>query len=50
MILTGPEISKQVKLKRIIIDPFDATFVNPNSYNYRIGNTSPSLTAKGRPS
>lgn len=36
MILTGPEISKQIEAKRIIIDPYDASLVNPNSYNLRL--------------
>jgi dCTP deaminase len=38
MILTGPEISRQVRMGRITIDPFNASQVNPNSYNFRIGN------------
>jgi len=33
MILTGPEISKQVKKGNIVIDPFDPASINPNSYN-----------------
>jgi len=33
MILTGPEIIKQVKKGNIIIDNFDEKRVNPNSYN-----------------
>lgn len=39
MILTGSEIIKQVRRGRIIIDPFDDNLVNPNSYNYRLGDT-----------
>jgi dCTP deaminase len=39
MILTGKEIIKQVQLGRIKIDPFNIEQVNPNSYNFRIGNT-----------
>lgn len=37
MILTGTEIVKQVKNGNIIIHPFSPGQVNPNSYNYRIG-------------
>lgn len=37
MILTGSEIIKQVKKGRITISPFREDFVNPNSYNYRLG-------------
>lgn len=39
MILTGPEIKKQVKLGKIHIFPFDEENINPNSYNFRLGNT-----------
>lgn len=38
MILTGNEISKQVRMGNIVIDPFNERNVNPNSYNYRLGN------------
>ena len=37
MILTGEEIKKQVKLGRIHINPFDEDNLNPNSYNFRLG-------------
>jgi dCTP deaminase len=37
MILTGSEIKKQVENGTIIIEPFDANQINPNSYNYRLG-------------
>jgi dCTP deaminase len=37
MILTGSEIFKQVKLGKIVIDPFLERYINPNSYNYRLG-------------
>ncbi len=37
MILTGNEITKQVKKKRITIDEFDLKNVNPNSYNVTLG-------------
>jgi dCTP deaminase len=39
MILTGPEITKQVGTGAITISPFAAENVNPNSYNYRLGAT-----------
>lgn len=38
MILTGSEIKKQVGLKRIHIVPFLEENINPNSYNFRLGN------------
>ena len=37
MILTGPEIARQVHAGSICIEPFDDAQLNPNSYNYRIG-------------
>ncbi len=37
MILTGPEIKREVAAGRIIIEPFSDDSVNPNSYNYRLG-------------
>ncbi len=37
MILTGSEIRKQVKSGTIVIDPFNLDSLNPNSYNYRLG-------------
>lgn len=39
MILTGPEIKKQVALGRISISPFLENQINPNSYNFRLGRT-----------
>lgn len=38
MILTGQRILSEVARRRIKIDPFLAENVNPNSYNFRIGN------------
>jgi dCTP deaminase len=38
MILTGAEIKAHVASGDIGIDPFDESLVNPNSYNYRLGN------------
>lgn len=37
MILTGDEIQKQVQKNRIHIKPFEEQYINPNSYNYRLG-------------
>lgn len=37
MILTGPEIVAQVNKGRIRIEPFAPGQVNPNSYNFRLG-------------
>jgi len=37
MILTGKEIEREVERKRIVIDPFDPTFVEPNSYGFHLG-------------
>lgn len=37
MILTGPEIIRQVSLGGITIEPFDTQSINPNSYNYHLG-------------
>lgn len=39
MILTGSEIKKQVKRGRIHIKPFIEENINPNSYNFRLGET-----------
>lgn len=39
MILTGSEIKRNVSLGRIVIEPFDENQMNPNSYNYRLGET-----------
>ena len=37
MILTGSEIDKCVKRKEIVIDPNDPENLNPNSYNFHLG-------------
>lgn len=37
MILTGPEIAKQIKAKKIAITPFKKGRVNPNSYDLALG-------------
>lgn len=36
MILSGDKIIKEVKRKKIIIEPFDINSINPNSYNYTL--------------
>ncbi len=38
MILSGKKIEEEVKNKHIIIEPFLKERVNPNSYNYSLGN------------
>jgi dCTP deaminase len=37
MILTQAEISRRVASGEIVISPFNASQLNPNSYNYRLG-------------
>lgn len=39
MILTGEKIRNEIEKGNIIISPFDTKNLNPNSYNYRIGNS-----------
>lgn len=39
MILTGKKIYQEYKMGNIQIDPFDYDNINPNSYNYRLGDT-----------
>ncbi len=36
MILSGKEITRQVERGRIVIDPYDESRINPNSYNLRL--------------
>ncbi|MDD4407188.1 MAG: dCTP deaminase [Bacilli bacterium] len=38
MILSGNKIENCVKNNKIIIIPFNKSQINPNSYNYRLGN------------
>lgn len=38
MILSGCEIKKQIEAGTILIEPFDAKRLNPNSYNLRLHN------------
>ena len=35
-VLTGPEIARHVELGSIVIDPYDRSRLNPNSYNLRL--------------
>jgi len=37
MILTGPKIQKEVLNNNIVIEPFDPSQLNPNSYDFRLG-------------
>lgn len=37
MILTGKEITKEVQSGKIQITPFHSDFINPNSYDFRLG-------------
>lgn len=37
MILTGPKIKTEVKKKNITIEPFTDEQINPNSYDFRLG-------------
>ena len=37
MILSGDRIRREVKRGRIVIEPFNEDQINPNSYNYRLG-------------
>lgn len=39
MILTGPEIARAVSRGEIQLSPFSMRNINPNSYNYHLGNT-----------
>lgn len=39
MILTGPEIRRQVRSGRIRIDPFDPAHLSPNSYDFTLGSS-----------
>lgn len=36
MILTGPELGREVERGRIVIDPFDESRLEPNSYGFRL--------------
>lgn len=54
MILTGPEIESSVARGDIVIDPFYREQINPNSYDFRLGNrccvyTEPVLDPRKQP-
>lgn len=49
MILTGPAIRTAVNSDDITIDPFDEKNLNPNSYNYHLGDTILMLGTNGEP-
>jgi len=38
MILSGSKIREMVLENKIVIDPFNVEQINPNSYNFRLGN------------
>ncbi|MFJ6017459.1 dCTP deaminase domain-containing protein [Streptomyces sp. NPDC092952] len=46
MILTGPAIREAVRNGTITIDPFEPNLLNPNSYNYRLGDRLEELTSR----
>jgi dCTP deaminase len=37
MILTGPEIEREVRAGRVVIEPFDPRYLEPNSYGFHLG-------------
>lgn len=39
MILTGPKIQEELSKGTITITPFDEKLINPNSYDFRLGDT-----------
>lgn len=47
MILTGAAITEAVRAGDIVIDPFDPGRVNPNSYNYRLGDEIHEVVVSG---
>ena len=49
MILTGPAIESAIRRGDIHIAPFDKEHLNPNSYNYHLGDTLLALGRAGRP-
>jgi len=46
MILTGTEITREVENGNIHLKPFEKKLVNPNSYNYRLGETLYEVVSK----
>lgn len=49
MILTGPAIKTAAKKGDICLQPFDASNLNPNSYNYHLGDVLLMLGRGGKP-
>lgn len=49
MILSGQQIAEEVRLGRIVIDPFAEVDLNPNSYNYHLGTSVKFAPACGQP-
>lgn len=45
MILSGLKIEEEINKGNIIIEPFDGSLLNPNSYNYRLGDEILEITA-----
>lgn len=45
MILSGLKIKEELKKGNIDIEPFEESLLNPNSYNYRLGNELLEITA-----
>lgn len=45
MILTGNAIRREREAGTILIDPFDPASLNPNSYNFRLGDRAVAITA-----
>jgi dCTP deaminase len=39
MILTGPRIIEEIRTGGITISPFHTRYINPNSYDFRLGDT-----------
>src|SRR5688572_16555088 len=46
MILTGKAIEEEVELGRIHIDPFTTSQLNPNSYDFRLGDSLVEYTSE----
>jgi len=48
MILTGPAIKTAVKKGRVMLEPFDESDLNPNSYNYHLADALLVAGQKGK--
>ncbi len=46
MILTGSKIAEEVRSGKIILEPFDEQYCNPNSYNFHLGSNITLYTEK----